>query len=102
MDKADGAKVTGGHGTWFRVQGYLEQGRAKGDRAWCHGVVVAKGWKARTDNKGAVYRGAKERSVDARVRTYDIGPHTVYCHYPGEVVHIPDPTDGRLVVFLDG
>ena len=39
---------------WYLVlvQVYLEQGRAKGDRAWCHGVVVTKGWRARTDNKG--------------------------------------------------
>ena len=38
---------------WYLVlvQAYLEQGRAKGDRAWCHGVLVTKGWKARTDNK---------------------------------------------------
>ena len=42
------------------VQAYLEQGRAKGDRAWCHGVVVTKGWKARADNKWAVYQGVKE------------------------------------------
>ena len=42
------------------VQAYLEQGRAKGDRAWCHGVVVTKGWKARTDNKWAAYRGLRE------------------------------------------
>ena len=41
---------------WYLVlvQAYLEQGRANGDRAWCHGVVVTKGWKARTDNKWAV------------------------------------------------
>ena len=38
---------------WYLVLGqvYLEQGRAKGDRAWCHGVVVTNGWKGRTDNK---------------------------------------------------
>ena len=38
---------------WYLVlvQAYLEQGRARGDRAWCHGVVVTKGWKARTDKK---------------------------------------------------
>ena len=49
-----------------------------------------------------MYRGVKEISVDARVRPYDIGRHTVYCHYPKEVVRIPEPRDGRVVVFLDG
>ena len=41
---------------WYLVlpQAYLEQGRVRGDRAWCHEVVVTKGWKARTDNKWAV------------------------------------------------
>ena len=30
---------------WYLVlvQAYLEQGRVKGHRAWCHGVVVTKG-----------------------------------------------------------
>ena len=30
---------------WYLVlvQAYLEQGRAKGDRAWCHGIVVTNG-----------------------------------------------------------
>ena len=36
------------------VQAYLDQGRVKGDRSWCHGSVVTKGWKARTDKKWAV------------------------------------------------
>ena len=38
---------------WYLVlvQLYLEQDRAKGGRAWCQGVVLTKGWKARTDNK---------------------------------------------------
>ena len=55
---------------WYLVlvQAYLEQGRAKGDRAWCHGVVVTKGWKARTDNKWAVYRGVRELSTGDGVR----------------------------------
>ena len=46
---------------WYLVlvQAYLEQGRAKGDRPWCHDVVVTKGWKARRDNKWAVYRGVR-------------------------------------------
>ena len=46
---------------WYLVlvQAYLEQGRAKRDRAWCHGVVVTKGWRARTDNKWAMYRGVR-------------------------------------------
>ena len=65
---------------WYLVlvQAYLEQGTAKGDRAWCHGVVVTKGWKARTDNKWAVYRGVKELSVEDGVREYDIGRHRVH------------------------
>ena len=89
---------------WYLVlvQAYLEQGRAKGDRAWCHGVVVTNGWKARTDNKWAVHRGVKELSVEAGVREYDIGRHTVYCHYPRGVVRIPEPTEGGVVVFPDG
>ena len=88
---------------WYLVlvQAYLELGRARGDRSWCHGVVVTKSWKRRTDNKWAVYRGVKEISVDARVRTHDIRPHVVFCHYPILVVHIREPTDGRVVVFLD-
>ena len=88
---------------WYLVlvQAYLEQGRAKGTRAWCHEVVVTKGWKARTHNKWAGYRGVKEISVAARVRTNDIGQHTVYCHPPREVVRIPEPKVGRVVVFLD-
>ena len=89
---------------WYLVlvQAYLEQDRAKGDRAWCDGVVVTNRWKARTDNKWAVYWDVKELSVDEGVRTYDMGRHTVYCHYPRKVVHIPEPTYGRVVVFLDG
>ena len=84
---------------WYLVlvQAYLEQGRAKGDRAWCHGVVVTKGWKARTDNKWAVYRGVRELSIGD-----GIGKHKVYCHYPREVVRIPEPTKERVVLFLDG
>ena len=48
---------------WYLVlvQAYLEQGRAKGDSAWCHGVVVTNGWKPRTDNRWAVYRGERNR-----------------------------------------
>ena len=89
---------------WYLVlvQAYLEQGRAKGDRAWCHGVVVTKGWKARTDNKWAVYRGVRELSIWDGVREYGIGRHKVYCHYPREVVRIPEPTEERVVLFLDG
>ena len=66
---------------WYLVlvQAYLEQGRAKWDRAWCHGVVVTKGWKARTDNKWAVYRGVRELSIGDGVREYGIGRHKVYC-----------------------
>ena len=45
----------------FLVQAYLEQGRGKGERAWCRGVLVTKGWKARTDNKCEVYSGVKGR-----------------------------------------
>ena len=47
-------------------------------------------------------RGVKEISVDEGVPTYDVGQHTVYCHYPRGVVRIPEPKDDRLVVFLDG
>ena len=83
------------------VQAYLEQGRAKGDRAWCHGVVVTKGWRARTDNKWAVYRGVRELSIKDGVREYGIGRHRVYCHYPREVVRILEPTEERVVLFLD-
>ena len=89
---------------WYLVlvQAYLEQGRAKGDRAWCNGVVATKGWKARTDNKWAVYRGVRELSIGDGVREYGIGKHKVYCHYPTEVVRIPEPTKERVVLFLDG
>ena len=89
---------------WYLVlvQVYLEQGRAKGDRAWCHGVVVTKGWRDRTDNKWAVYRGVRELSIEEGVREYGIGRHRVYCHYPREVVRIPEPTEERVVLFLDG
>ena len=89
---------------WYLVlvQAYLEQGRAKGDRAWCHGVVVTKGWRARTDNKWAVYRGVRELSIEDGVRQYGIGGHRVYCHYPREVVRISEPTEERVVLFLDG
>ena len=89
---------------WYLVlvQAYLEQGRAKGDRAWCHGVVVTKGWIARTDNKWAVYRGVRELSIGDGVKEYGIGRHKVYCHYPREVVRIPEPTEERVVLFLDG
>ena len=89
---------------WYLVlvQAYLDQGRVKGDRAWCHGVVVTKGWKARTDNKRAVCRGVSELSIENGVREYGIGRHRVYCHYPREVVRIPEPTQDRVVIFLDG
>ena len=89
---------------WYLVlvQAYLEQGRAKGDRAWCHGVVVKKGWKVRTDNKWAVYRGVRELSIGDVVREYGIGRHKVYCHYQREVVRISEPTEERVVLFLDG
>ena len=89
---------------WYLVlvQGYLEQGRGKGDRAWCHGVVVTKGWRARTDNKWAVYRGVRELSFEDGVREYGIGRHRVYCQYRREMVRIPEPTEERVVLFLDG
>ena len=89
---------------WYLVlvQAYLEQGRAKGDRAWCHRVVMTKGWRARTDKKWAVYRGVTELSFEDGVREYGIGRHRVYCHYPSEVVRIPEPTEMRAVLFLDG
>ena len=89
---------------WYLVlvQACLEQGRAKGDRAWCHGVVVTKGWRARTDNKWAVYRGVRELSIEDGVRKYGIGRHRVDCDYPREVVRIPEPTEERVVLFPDG
>ena len=89
---------------WYLVlvQAYLEQGRAKADRAWCHGVVVTKGWKASKDNKWAVYRGVRELSIGDGVREYGIGRHKVYCHYQREVVRIPEPTEERVVLVLDG
>ena len=89
---------------WYLVlvRAYLEQGRAKGDMAWCHGVVVTKGWRARTENKRAVYRGVRELSIQDGAREYGIGRHTVYCHYPREVVRIPEPTEERVVLFPDG
>ena len=67
---------------WYLVlvQACLEQGTSKGDSAWWHGVVVTKGWKARMDNKWAVYRGVKELSVEDGVQDYDIRRHRVYCH----------------------
>ena len=63
---------------------------------------MTKGWKARTDNKWAVYRGVRELSIGKRVREYGIGKHKVYCHYPREEVRIPEPTKKRVVLFLDG
>ena len=63
---------------------------------------MTKGWKARTDNKWAVYRGVRELSIGDGVREYGIGRHKVYCHYPREVVRIPEPTEERVVLFLDG
>ena len=86
----------------FLVQAYLEQGRARGDRVRCHGLVVTKGWRARTDNKWAVYRGVRELSIEDGVREYGIGRHRVYCHYLREVVRIPEPTEERVVLFVDG
>ena len=58
----------------------------------------------RTERRGAS-AGVPHRpahGVEERVREYDIGRHTVYCHYTREVVRIPEPTEGRMVVFLDG
>ena len=71
-------------------------------RAWYHGVVVTKGCRAGTDNKWAVYRGVRELSIEDGIREYGIGRHKVYCHYPREVVRIPEPTEERVVLFLDG
>ena len=36
------------------------------------------------------------------MREYGIGRHRVYCHYPREVVRIPEPTEDRPVIFLHG
>ena len=65
-------------------------------------MVVTKGWKAWTDNNRAVYRGVKEVSVKDGVREYGFGRSRVYCHYPREVVRIPQHTEDRLVIFLNG
>ena len=73
-DQTDGPRFASGQGMVL-VQAYPEQDRAKGDRAWCHGVVVTKGWIARTDNKWAVYRGVRELSIEDGVREYGIGRH---------------------------
>ena len=62
---------------------------------------MTKGWKARMDNKWAVYRGVRELSIGDGVREYGIGRHKVYCHYPREVVRILEPTEERVVLFLE-
>ena len=48
-----------------------------------------------------MYRAVKELSVGEEVRAFDIGRHMVYCHYWREVLRIPEPTEGRVAVFLD-
>ena len=63
--------------------------------------MVTKGWEARADNKWAVYRAVKELIVEEGVREYDISRHKVYCCYRKKVVRIPEPTEGRVVVFPD-
>ena len=65
-------------------------------------MVVTKGWKARTNNKWAVYRGVRELSIEDGVREYGIGRHRVYWRYPREVVRIPEPRENRVVLFPDG
>ena len=37
---------------WYLVlvPAYVEEGRGKRHRAWCHGVPVTNGWKAGRDN----------------------------------------------------
>ena len=65
-------------------------------------MVVTKGWSAQTDNKWAVYRGTRELSIEDGVRQYGFGRQRVYSHYPREVVRILDPTEERVVLFLDG
>ena len=49
-----------------------------------------------------MYRGVRELSIEDGVREYCIGRHKVYCHYLREVVRIPEPTEERVVLFLDG
>ena len=63
---------------------------------------MTKGWKARTDNKWAVHRGVRELSIEDGVREYGIRRHRVYCHHLREAVRIPEPTEDRMVIFLDG
>ena len=65
-------------------------------------MVVTKGWRARTDNIWAVYGGVRELSIEDGVREYGIRRHRVYCHYPRGVVRIPEPTEDRVLLFLDG
>ena len=64
--------------------------------------MLTKGWKARTDTQWAVHKGMKEISLHAWMGTYDIGSHRVDCNYLREVLRIPEPTYGTVVVFLDG
>ena len=35
------------------------------------------------------------------MREYGIRRHRVYCHYPMEVMRIPDHTGDRVVIFLE-
>ena len=63
---------------------------------------VTKGWEARTDNKWAVYRGVGELSIGDGGREYGIGRQRVYCHYPREVVRIPEPTEEGWCSFWTG
>ena len=44
----------------------------------------------------------KEGQTISGAGTYNIGLHTVYCYYLREVLRIPEPKEGRVVLFLDG
>ena len=65
-------------------------------------AVGRRGGEYRTDNQRAVYRGVRELGIEDGVQEYGIGRHRVYCHYPWEVVRILEPTEERVVPFLDG
>ena len=101
-DQADGPWVASRQGMVFG-SGTGIPGAGQGERG--QGMVSRSGGdegrEGQDDNKWAVYRGVRELSIGNGVREYGIGRHKVYCHYPREVVRIAEPTEERLVLFLD-
>ena len=59
-------------------------------------------WKGKGGSGGKGQLDPNAFIAGFKAREYDSGRHTVYCHYPREVVRIPELTEGRMVVFLDG